>query len=188
MHFWNDSTCSLACFSSKQKAGETKTDSQTETYHRRKVLLLPLEEKEGRTFTNLAKKIKGREKRGQKKTQLRRQKVGLRFIIFIRRRCVGFQRFWWMGQTQWGVMQQKPYRGSGWCPLSRTGWWSGCCSRWSSAESLGCSWERRSSGQPGSRSAGPGPNRTEQREDEGHPFLNQALTRPFSQSKCAQKC
>lgn len=37
------------------------------------------------------------------------------------------------------------YLGRGWCPRSRTGWWSACCSRWSTAASPGCS-----SGAPGS--------------------------------------
>lgn len=37
------------------------------------------------------------------------------------------------------------YLGKGWCPRSRMGWWSACCSHWSTAVSPGCS-----SGAPGS--------------------------------------
>lgn len=37
------------------------------------------------------------------------------------------------------------YLGKEWCPQSRKGWWSACCSRWSTAASPGCS-----SGAPGS--------------------------------------
>lgn len=31
------------------------------------------------------------------------------------------------------------YLGKGWCPQSRRGWWSACCSHWSTAASPGCS-------------------------------------------------
>lgn len=31
------------------------------------------------------------------------------------------------------------YLGKGWCPQSRRGWWSACCSHWSTAVSPGCS-------------------------------------------------
>lgn len=45
------------------------------------------------------------------------------------------------------------YLGRGWCPQSSRGWWSGCCSRWSTEASPGCS----SGCQAGGPETGPGP-------------------------------
>lgn len=50
-----------------------------------------------------------------------------------------------------------------WCPRSRTGWWSECCSRWNSAESPCCSAGRPNSTHPTLTPADPGPSTTERR-------------------------
>lgn len=50
----------------------------------------------------------------------------------------------------------------GWCPQSRTVWWSGCCSRSNSAESLCCSLGRPNSTHPTSTPVDPGPSKTSQ--------------------------
>lgn len=60
-----------------------------------------------------------------------------------------------------GGKKKKTYCVCVWCPRSRRGWWSGCCSRWSSAESPCFSLGRQNSTHPTSTPAGPGPSRTE---------------------------